>query len=285
MNEIIPQYYKYLILFNGDTSDVSPVLRVSDMAEIKKSNKGRMHLFDDMLVPILSAFEYCLHLPRTEMDTYDTDTEILDNAYDVPQNIFILPGEAILQYRISFQPTLIIYTENCSEKVKSFSNQCNSLLGAVSIGELTSLLLKTHWKDLYSKRNIIDGKRLKDVDKQFLFTDDKQLLLPVLYTARQYEKADDVYSKIFNSTNYFETCADIIWNHRVHHSASPHLNVGEIKKFVIPHPPIVEQDEIVRRVDKLFAIADSIEERYFIAKQKVDKAEKALYTKAFRGEL
>lgn len=218
MNEIIPQYYTYVILFNGDTSDVSPVLHVSDMDKMKKSNKGRMHIFDDMLVPILSAFEYCLHLPRTEMDTYDTDTVILDRAYDVPQNIVILPEEAILQYRIPFQPALIIYTENCSEKVKAFSNQCNSLLGAVSIGQLTSLLLKTHWEDLYSKRNIKDGERLKDIDVQFLLTDDKQLLLPALYTARQYEKANDVYSKIFNSTNYFETCAHIIWNHRVHHN-------------------------------------------------------------------
>ncbi len=58
-------------------------------------------------------------------------------------------------------------------------------------------------------------------------------------------------------------------------SASPHLNVGEIKKFVIPHPPIMEQEEIVRRVDKLFSIADCIEERYKIAKNSIKQ--KKLY--------
>jgi hypothetical protein len=218
MNDIIPQYYTYIILFDGDTSDVSPVLRYSDISELKKNNRGRMHLFDDILVPILSAFEYCLHLPRTEMDTYNTDTLTLDNAYDVPQNILIIPEDAILQYPLQIQLTLIIYTENCSEKIKSFSKQFNSLLGAVSISELNELLLKKHWNDLYSKRNNWNEIRLIDIDKQFLFTDDEQLFLPALYTARQYEKTDYVCSEIIKSANYFETCTKIIWEQCIFHN-------------------------------------------------------------------
>ena len=44
-------------------------------------------------------------------------------------------------------------------------------------------------------------------------------------------------------------------------SASPHLNVKDIKNFPTPVPPRVEQQEIVRRVEALFKIADRIEAR------------------------
>lgn len=68
-------------------------------------------------------------------------------------------------------------------------------------------------------------------------------------------------------------------------TASPHLNVGDIKNFVIPTPSLLEQEEIDRRVDKLFALADKIEKRYNNTKAQLDRAEKAIYAKAFRGEL
>ena len=41
-------------------------------------------------------------------------------------------------------------------------------------------------------------------------------------------------------------------------SASPHLNVGDIKQFPVPLPPLPEQTEIVRRVESLFALADKL---------------------------
>jgi type I restriction enzyme, S subunit len=68
-------------------------------------------------------------------------------------------------------------------------------------------------------------------------------------------------------------------------TASPHLNVGEIKKFQIPLPPIREQHEIVRRVEALFKIADDIEKRYEKAKAHVDRLTQSILAKAFRGEL
>lgn len=49
--------------------------------------------------------------------------------------------------------------------------------------------------------------------------EDTQLLLPVLYAARQYGKVDAVYKSIFNTTNIFETCTKLIWNQLVHHNA------------------------------------------------------------------
>jgi len=77
---------------------------------------------------------------------------------------------------------------------------------------------------------------------------------------------------------------DIV-NQKIAGSASPHINVGDIKKFPVPTPPLPEQEEIVHRVDALFTIADSIEARYNSARQNLARAERAVYAKAFRGEL
>lgn len=68
-------------------------------------------------------------------------------------------------------------------------------------------------------------------------------------------------------------------------TASPHLNVGDVKNFIIPTPTYQEQKEIVRRVDKLFALADKIEQRYTNSRTQLERAEKAIYAKAFQGEL
>ena len=50
-------------------------------------------------------------------------------------------------------------------------------------------------------------------------------------------------------------------------------------------PPTEEQAEIVRRVESLFAIADSLEAKYQAARAQVDRLTPALLAKAFRGEL
>lgn len=68
-------------------------------------------------------------------------------------------------------------------------------------------------------------------------------------------------------------------------SASPHLNVGDIKHFPLPLPPLTEQREIVRRVEALFALADKIEARVQAATARVEKITQAILAKAFRGEL
>lgn len=54
-------------------------------------------------------------------------------------------------------------------------------------------------------------------------------------------------------------------------------------KFFLPS--IAEQSEIVRRVEKLFAFADRLEERLSQAQTAVQKLTPALLAKAFRGEL
>ena len=56
-----------------------------------------------------------------------------------------------------------------------------------------------------------------------------------------------------------------------------------VKAF--PLPPLAEQQEIVRRVEGLFALADQIEARFAKAKAQVDKLTPSLLARAFRGHL
>jgi type I restriction enzyme S subunit len=64
-------------------------------------------------------------------------------------------------------------------------------------------------------------------------------------------------------------------------------NVGAdgIRNALIELPPLVEQEEIIRRVEELFALADQIEARYAKAKAYIDKLTQSILAKAFRGEL
>ena len=53
----------------------------------------------------------------------------------------------------------------------------------------------------------------------------------------------------------------------------------------MPVPPLPEQQEIVRRVEELFALADRLEARVGKARGQVDKLTQSILAKAFRGEL
>ena len=64
-----------------------------------------------------------------------------------------------------------------------------------------------------------------------------------------------------------------------------HLTGKALKRYPIPIPSIDEQKEIIRRVESLFALADSVEKQYQAAKARTDRLTQALLAKAFRGEL
>jgi len=67
--------------------------------------------------------------------------------------------------------------------------------------------------------------------------------------------------------------------------ARPTLNLEQLQTISVPLPPLAEQQEIVRRVDELFSLANQIESRYPKAKQYVDSLKQSILAKAFRGEL
>ena len=63
------------------------------------------------------------------------------------------------------------------------------------------------------------------------------------------------------------------------------LNCQRVRELDFVLPPLEEQKEIVRQVDKLFAVSDKLEKHYQNAKAKVDKLAQSVLAKAFRGEL
>jgi type I restriction enzyme S subunit len=67
--------------------------------------------------------------------------------------------------------------------------------------------------------------------------------------------------------------------------ARANVSLKDVRVFPIPLPPLPEQQEIVRRVEKLFAFADRIEARLKHAQSYVDRLTQSILAKAFRGEL
>ena len=68
-------------------------------------------------------------------------------------------------------------------------------------------------------------------------------------------------------------------------SAQPKLTQSNLNCIPVPLPPLAEQQEIVRRVEAMFKLADSIEEKVQAATICAEKLTQAILAKAFHGEL
>lgn len=68
-------------------------------------------------------------------------------------------------------------------------------------------------------------------------------------------------------------------------SSVPQINNPDIQPLEVPLPPLAEQQEIVRRVASLFALADQLEQRLAQARKQVDKLTPSLLARAFAGQL
>ncbi len=75
------------------------------------------------------------------------------------------------------------------------------------------------------------------------------------------------------------------WSVKSDGVSQSNINAKKLAAFSFRLPSIEEQSEIVRRVEKLFAFADHLEERLSQAQAAVQKLTPALLAKAFRGEL
>ena len=67
--------------------------------------------------------------------------------------------------------------------------------------------------------------------------------------------------------------------------AQQHFNTKKLQETFLPLPSISEQQEIVSRVESLFAKADAIEEKYKNLKTKIETLPQTILHKAFKGEL
>jgi type I restriction enzyme S subunit len=74
-------------------------------------------------------------------------------------------------------------------------------------------------------------------------------------------------------------------SHGVQSVGVPDLGIGKMKSFTVPLPPLMEQQEIVRRVESLFTMVDTVEKQYKDAKARTNRLTQSILAKAFRGEL
>ncbi|MBZ5489885.1 MAG: restriction endonuclease subunit S [Acidobacteriia bacterium] len=65
----------------------------------------------------------------------------------------------------------------------------------------------------------------------------------------------------------------------------PALNGEKVRNLEVPLPPVEEQQEIVRRVEALFKLADAIEKRVATVSFRAERLTQAILAKALRGEL
>lgn len=63
------------------------------------------------------------------------------------------------------------------------------------------------------------------------------------------------------------------------------INAKKLIAYPLHVPPLPEQQEIVRRVEQLFAYADTIEKQVNSALSRVNNLTQSILAKAFRGEL
>ena len=76
------------------------------------------------------------------------------------------------------------------------------------------------------------------------------------------------------------------WLHKNYRGIDmPGLNLRDVRKTPFAIPPLLEQQEIVHRVESLFVKADIIEAGYQNLKEKIDHLPQAVLAKAFWGEL
>ncbi|WNZ46115.1 restriction endonuclease subunit S [Leptolyngbya boryana CZ1] len=65
----------------------------------------------------------------------------------------------------------------------------------------------------------------------------------------------------------------------------PHISANDIESAVLPLPPLLEQREIAKEVSIVLQKIDLIQQQYEAAKVRLEKLDRAILAKAFRGEL
>ncbi len=131
------------------------------------------------------------------------------------------------------------------------------------------LFNRTNSPELVGKTAIYKGER-------------KAIYAGYLIKVKTNEKLSADYLNICLNTVYAREWCNQVKTDGVSQS---NINAQKLGEFILPHPSINEQTEIVQRVEQLFALADKIEARYAKAKAMLDKLSQSILAKAFRGEL
>jgi len=151
----------------------------------------------------------------------------------------------------------LAYTSNESE-IKKFLLKKN-----------TVLFNRTNSPELVGKTSIYTGER-------------KAIFAGYLIRINNYDVVNAYYLNYTLNSGYAK---EFCYRKKSDGVSQSNINAQKLAHFELPLPPLEEQKEIVRQVDKLFALADKVEAHYRQAKEQVDKLSQSVLAKAFRGEL
>ena len=68
-------------------------------------------------------------------------------------------------------------------------------------------------------------------------------------------------------------------------SNQSNINVSRLQRMPVPVPPLVEQREIVRKIDEMLAFAAAVEQHVATAEERTEQVRRIVLAKALRGEL
>jgi len=98
-------------------------------------------------------------------------------------------------------------------------------------------------------------------------------------------KADKILPAYFLWFLRQEWCIEWLLLEMNSNAGVPTLGKSVMERLPVQIPDYIEQQEIVRRIENLFAFADRLEARYKNARAQVERLTPVLLAKAFRGEL
>ncbi|WP_043146062.1 restriction endonuclease subunit S [Aeromonas hydrophila] len=119
--------------------------------------------------------------------------------------------------------------------------------------------------------------RIKSIEHDVLLYPDKLIRVRV-----DNEKIMPEYLEIFAAS---QGARDYIFSLVKSTSGQKGISGTDLKQLQVKLPSVSEQAEIVRRVEQLFAYADTLEQQAKAAKELIDNLTQAILAKAFRGEL
>ena len=204
------KYFRYLVLFKSSLESFSEqAITVSDIETIRKENAEAFHKLDPDFDSVLSILEYCLHLPRCELDTCEIEPEVLNSIYDTVHNILLVPASIAFDKNYFEYADIVFCGNSCYLEVKNRIDEEGKNVECVSAEQLSEEMLKKHWLYLYNKRLNKSLEKVSDIENQRLLNGDRMLFLPFIFYGRQFGPIDEIYERVFDSTDVFKDCSEI----------------------------------------------------------------------------
>ncbi|WP_162805670.1 CHAT domain-containing protein [Sporosarcina sp. PTS2304] len=163
-------------------------------SERTREDRPSFHLCSPIVEDVAEAFWYGLHLPRHAFDFVQAPDGLFSIGDGIQQhNIFLISdkmnGENITLIE-QYPPTLYITESSCYKKVLDLHAMLPSMLGVITMDELSSESLATHWQAIQEATKQL--LKTYGVDREFLKTH------PVLHK----DKARSALPNIFLGTQY-----------------------------------------------------------------------------------